>query len=84
MKTNPLLLQFLQNQTEYSVQELQQQLSRFSKKQIETSDLKDVLDLLSGDHNASGYLLKVHDLSGSFERQAYLLNKARKRGLLEF
>ncbi len=80
MKINQLVLQFLENQKKYSVQELRQQLTRFDKKQIPAADLSDVLDLLAGNRNDRGYILKVHDLSGSFERQAYFIDKARKEG----
>ena len=84
MNKKQLVLQFLENQKEYSVQELQQQLSRYSKKQVPTSDLKEVLDVLAGDRNDRGYLFRIYDLAGSFERQAYLLDKELKQGQWTF
>ena len=84
MKINQLVLQFLENQKEYSVQELQQQLTRFNKKKIPTADLSDVLDLLAGNRNDRGYLFRIYDLAGSFELQAYLLDKELKEGRWTF
>ena len=82
---NELLEQFLAGQPQYNVAELQEQLSRFyDNKKIDVSDLKEVLDFLASDHNDRSYIMKIYDRTGNFERQAYLLDKARHEGRWSF
>lgn len=82
---NELLEQFLAGQPQYSAEELQEQLSRFyDSKEIDVSELKEVLVLLASDHNDKGYIMKIYDITGNFERQAYLLDKARHEGKWSF
>ncbi len=82
---NELLEQFLAGQPQYNVAELQEQLSRFyDNKKIDVSDLKEVLDFLASDHNDRSYIMKIYDITGNFERQAYLLDKERHEGRWSF
>lgn len=82
---NELLEQFLAGQPQYNVAELQKQLNRFyHNKKIEVSNLKKVLNLLASDHNDKRYIMKVYDITGNFERQAYLLDKERHEGRWSF
>lgn len=82
---NELLEQFLAGQPQYSVAELQEQLSRFyDNPKIDVSDLKEVLKLLASDHNDKSYIINIYDITGNFERQAYLLDKARHEGKWSF
>lgn len=82
---NELLEQFLAGQPQYNVAELQEQLSRFyDNEKIDVSDLKEVLDFLASDHNDKSYIMKIYDITGNFERQAYLLDKARHEGKWSF
>ena len=80
-----LLEQFLAGQPQYNVAELQEQLSRFyDSKKIDVSDLKEVLNFLASDHNDKSYIMKIYDITGNFERQAYLLDKERHEGRWSF
>ena len=82
---NELLEQFLAGQPQYNVAELQEQLSRFyDSKKIDVSDLKEVLNFLASDHNDKSYIMKIYDITGNFERQAYLLDKERHEGRWSF
>lgn len=82
---NELLEQFLAGQPQYNVAELQEQLSRFyDNKKIDVSDLKEVLNFLASDHNDRSYIMKIYDITGNFERQAYLLDKERHEGRWSF
>ena len=82
---NELLEQFLAGQPQYNVAELQEQLSRFyDNEKIDVSDLKEVLDFLASDHNDKSYIMKIYDITGNFERQAYLLDKERHEGKWSF
>lgn len=82
---NELLEQFLAGQPQYSVAELQEQLSRFyDNPKIDVSELKEVLALLASDHNDKSYIMNIYDITGNFERQAYLLDKARHEGKWSF
>lgn len=82
---NELLEQFLAGQPQYGAEELQEQLSRFyDNSKIDVSDLKEVLALLGSDHNDKSYIMKIYDITGNFERQAYLLDKARHEGKWSF
>ena len=82
---NELLEQFLAGQPQYNVAELQEQLSRFyDSKKIDVSDLKEVLNFLASDHNDKSYIIRIYDITGNFERQAYLLDKARHEGKWSF
>ena len=82
---NELLEQFLIGQPQYSAAELQEQLSRFyGNSKIDVSDLKEVLALLASDHNDKSYIMNIYDITGNFERQAYLLDKAHQDGKWSF
>lgn len=78
---NELLEKFLSGQPQYSVKELQEQLSRLdNNKEIDASNLKEVLAILASDRYDRRYFFKIYEITGNFERQAFLLEKARKKG----
>ena len=79
---NELLEQFLAGQPQYSVAELQEQLNRLrGNKGIDISDIKKVLSLLASNRYDKRYFFNVYEVTGNFERQAYLLEKSRKEGV---